>query len=102
MANIKLNYDEIDRVCNVLNTSVEETLVPRMNEAQQEVDALLETGLVFVEASPALQAQYQTFTTSLKNATQSIIDYANQFQAIKESMQEMDADMAEKVKSSGR
>ncbi|WEH41277.1 hypothetical protein OG233_18050 [Streptomyces sp. NBC_01218] len=101
VANIRLSYAEIDRVAGVLNTSVDVTLVPRMTEAKKEVDSLLSTFLVLEKSSPALQQQYEKFNTALTQATESIKGYAKQFQAIKESVQGMDADLAEKVNSSG-
>ncbi|AJE43379.1 MULTISPECIES: hypothetical protein [Streptomyces] len=100
-ANISLSYAEIERVSNLLDTSVEQTLVPRMEEAKAEVDTLLETSLVLTEASPALQTQYEKFTGALKDATQSIKDYAEQFRQIMNSIKDMDHDLAEKVRSNG-
>lgn len=100
-ANISLSYSEIERVSNLLDTSVEETLVPRMDEAKTEVDALLDNALVLTQASPALQAQYEKFTQSLKDATESIKGFAEQFRQISNSVQEMDKDIADKVNSNG-
>ncbi|MYW00156.1 M3 family metallopeptidase [Streptomyces sp. SID3343] len=99
-ANIKLTYAEITRVSNLLDTSVESTLVPRMQEAKEEVDSLLTTNLVLTKASPALQAQYQKFSTALTAATDSIKGYADQFRQIMSSIQDMDKDIADKVNSS--
>src|SRR5262245_21412575 len=86
-ANISLTYAEIERVSGILDTSVDETLVPRMTEAKAEVDALLDTSLVLTETSPALQQQYEKFTTALTDATESIKAYAEQFRAIMQSVQ---------------
>ncbi|MGC0421740.1 hypothetical protein [Embleya sp. AB8] len=99
-ANIKLTYAEISRVSNLLDSSVEHTLVPRMNEAKSEVDSLLTTNLVLTKASPALQTQYEKFTTALTAATESIKGYATQFRQIMQSVQDMDKDIADKVNSS--
>ncbi|WP_436775311.1 hypothetical protein [Yinghuangia sp. YIM S09857] len=98
-ANIKLTYAEITRVSNLLDTSVEDTLVPRMNEAKAEVDNLLTTNLVLTKASPALMAQYEKFNTALTAATESIKGYATQFRQIMQSVQDMDKDIADKVNS---
>ncbi|MBW8817792.1 MULTISPECIES: hypothetical protein [unclassified Streptomyces] len=100
-ANISLSYSEIERVSNLLDTSVEETLVPRMDEAKTEVDTLLDNGLVLTKASPALQGQYEKFTQSLKDATDSIKGFAEQFRQIMQSVQDMDQDIADKVNSNG-
>lgn len=100
-ANISLSYSEIERVSNLLDTSVDETLVPRMQEAKTEVDNLLDTSLVLTESSPALQQQYEKFTQSLTDATNSIKDYAEQFRSIMESVKEMDSEIANSVTSSG-
>ncbi|MEU0932926.1 MULTISPECIES: hypothetical protein [unclassified Embleya] len=99
-ANIKLSYAEITRVSNLLDNSVEHTLVPRMKEAKAEVDSLLTTNLVLVKASPALQAQYDKFSVALTAATESIKGYAQQFRQIMQSVQDMDKDIADKVHSS--
>ncbi|MYS84757.1 hypothetical protein [Embleya scabrispora] len=99
-ANIKLTYAEITRVSNLLDNSVEHTLVPRMKEAKTEVDNLLTTNLVLTKASPALQAQYDKFSTALTAATESIKGYAQQFRQIMQSVQDMDKDIADKVHSS--
>ncbi|MET9135209.1 hypothetical protein [Streptomyces antibioticus] len=101
-ANISLTYSEIERISNLLDTSVEETLVPRMDEAKTEVDNLLDTALVLTQSSPALQTQYEKFTTSLKDATESIKGYAEQFRQIMNSVKDMDQDIADKVNSSGQ
>ncbi|WP_165990130.1 M3 family metallopeptidase [Streptomyces sp. YIM 98790] len=99
-ANISLTYSEIETVCNTLDSSVEDTLVPRMKEAKAEVDELLENALVLVQSSPALQQQYEKFTTALTEATDSIKQYANQFRQIKKSVEDMDQEIANKVNSS--
>ncbi|GAA2369267.1 MULTISPECIES: hypothetical protein [Streptomyces] len=96
-ANISLDYAEIERVCGVLDDAVDNTLVPRMKEAKDEVDALLNTGLVLTATSPALEAKYETFTTNLIAGAEAIKEYANQFKEIKKSIENMDADMAEKI-----
>lgn len=100
-ANISLSYSEIERVSNLLDTSVDETLVPRMQEAKTEVDNLLDTSLVLTESSPALQQQYEKFTQSLTDATNSIKDYAEQFRSIMQSVKDMDSEIADSVNSSG-
>lgn len=99
--NISLTYAEIERVCNILDTSVDVTLVPRMGEAKDEVDRLLDNNLVLVHASPALKDQYGKFSASLVAATDAIKGYATQFRKIKESVEDMDKDIADKVNSSG-
>ncbi|MEU6348468.1 hypothetical protein ABZ896_03990 [Streptomyces sp. NPDC047072] len=100
-ANISLSYAEIERVSNLLDTSVEETLVPRMDEAKAQVDTLLENALVLEVAGPVLQGQYEKFTTSLKEATDSIKGFAEQFRQIMQSIQDMDQDIADKATSNG-
>lgn len=99
MANIKLSYEEIERVCAVLEESVTLTLVPRMKEANDEVEKLLTNSLVLVESSPALTTQYDKFTAALVGATDSIKNYAEQFEKIKQNIQTMDGDIAGKVKA---
>ncbi|MFE0690748.1 hypothetical protein H7827_15445 [Streptomyces sp. JH002] len=96
-ANISLDYAEIERVCGVLDDAVDNTLVPRMNEAKEEVAALLNSGLVLTATSPALEAKYETFTMNLVAGAEAIKEYANQFKAIKQSVEDMDKDMAEKI-----
>ncbi|MFB7058005.1 hypothetical protein [Streptomyces vinaceus] len=101
VANIRLSYSEIDRVSGLLNTSVDVTLVPRMAEAKKEVDSLLAHALVLEKTSPALTQQYEKFNTGLTQATEAIKGFAKQFQAIKDSVQKMDGDMANQVNSNG-
>ncbi|MFI6980889.1 hypothetical protein ACIBSV_20175 [Embleya sp. NPDC050154] len=98
-ANIKLTYAEITRVSNLLDNSVDHTLVPRMKEAKDEVDTLLTQNLVLTKASPALQSQYEKFNTALTQATESIKGYATQFRQIMTSVQDLDKDIADKVNS---
>lgn len=98
-ANIKLTYSEITTVCNTLDTSVDQTLVPRMTDAKAEVDTLLTTNLVMTKASPALQTQYEKFNTALTQAAESIKGYATQFRQIMESVQNMDKEIADNVNS---
>ena len=101
-ANIELTYSEITRVSNILDNSVDNTLVPRMTEAKAEVDNLLNNDLVLVQASPALKDQYEKFNTALTAATDSIKGYATQFRQIMQAMQDTDKDIADKVRSAGQ
>ncbi|MFD8568229.1 hypothetical protein [Streptomyces sp. NPDC057694] len=100
--NIALSYPEIERVSGVLDTSVDSTLVPRMSEAKQEVENLLTNGLVLSKSSPQLTDQYNDFNTKLTDAMNAIKSFADQFRQIKTSFESMDADIAEKVASSGK
>lgn len=99
--NISLDFAEIERVSGVLDNSVDSTLVPRMTEAKNEVDTMLTSTLKFNQSSPALQQSYEKLTQALTEATDSIKGFADQFRQIVNSMQEMDADMANKIRSNG-
>ncbi|GAA3159631.1 MULTISPECIES: hypothetical protein [Streptomyces] len=100
-ANISLDFAEIERVSNLLKNSADNTLVPRMTEAKNEVDTMLNSTLKFNNSSPALQQSYEKLTQSLTEATQSIKDFAEQFEKIVQSMRDMDDEMANKIRSSG-
>ena len=100
MPNISLDYDKIEATSTRLDGAVRDIL-PMLESLRSDVANLLEDGLVFQQSSPAMKESYEKFNTSLLAAMKGINDVATQFRDIRTSMEEMDVDMAGKIRSAG-
>ena len=100
MPNISLDYDKIEATSTRLDGAVRDIL-PMLESLRSDVANLLEDGLVFQQSSPAMKESYDKFNTSLLAAMKGINDFAKQFRDIRTSMEEMDVDMAGKIRSAG-
>ncbi|MEV6520326.1 hypothetical protein AB0M43_00105 [Longispora sp. NPDC051575] len=98
MPNISLDYEKIDATSGRLDAAVRDIL-PMLETLRTDVSDLLEDGLVFQQSSPAMKESYDKFNTSLLGAIKGINDFAKQFRDIRTSMEEMDGDMAGKIRS---
>lgn len=65
-----------------------------LTELQETVNRLLENGLVFEEASPALQASYKSFNDQMTKSAAMIGEYADTFTKLGEDMKSADQAMA--------
>lgn len=98
MPNIQLDYAAIEATSNTLNAAADNT-VPVLNELRNNVNNLLQNGLVFQQSSPALQEAYEKFNSSLLAAMEGIKGFAKQFMDIRTQMENMDGEMASSIRS---
>jgi len=99
--NIALDYEKILATNGRLNSAVE-NILPMLETLKNDVHNLLGDGLVFQASSPAIRESYETFNTSLVGAINGIKSFAEQFKEIKESMENMDTEMAGKIRAAGK
>ncbi|ONH33782.1 hypothetical protein [Pseudofrankia asymbiotica] len=95
MANINVDYEQVNSVASLLNSAVTQT-VPKLNGLKNEVTTLLTSdgGLWLQQSSPVLSRQYTDFNTSVTGAVNNITSFASQFNAIVTQLQTMDAAIA--------
>jgi uncharacterized protein YukE len=100
MPNISLDYSKIEATSTRLDNAVRD-IVPMLDSLRSDVANLLEDGMVFQQSSPAIRESYDKFNSSLLMAVKGINDFAKQFRDIRDSMEQMDTDMAGKIRSAG-
>ncbi len=101
MADISIDYAQVQSVSGQLTTAVSSTLVPELTTLQNAVNGLLQSsgGLYLTSTSPALDQAYIKFNNDLNNAIQGITSFAQQFNQIAGQLQQMDSQMAASIKS---
>ena len=97
MPNISLDFEKIEATSARLDSAVE-NILPMLQNLRTDVSNLLGDGLVFQQSSPAIKESYEKFNSSLLMAMDGIKSFAKQFRDIKNSMHDMDGDMANKVR----
>lgn len=98
-ADVVIDYDEISSAASTMATKLSD-ISNELTELESTVSNLLQDGLVFEKASPALQEAYNEFSSQMKSSAKSIQDYADLFTNISDSMAESDASIASEVTSS--
>ncbi|WP_052847686.1 hypothetical protein [Streptomyces avicenniae] len=101
MPNVSLTYADIEAAVTTMKTSLETIIRPRIQEAKADADDILLNSLIFPESSPVMIDKYADFTAKLDEAAGGIEGFAEQFRAIKEGMEGMDHDIAQKIQSNG-
>lgn len=94
--NVQLEYAQIDAVSAQLNNAVT-NINPQLLALKNAVDQLLSDGLFLQQTSPAMQHAYEQFTVQLQQIVTKIGDFAKQFTAIKQQIEEMDTTMAAQI-----
>jgi hypothetical protein len=97
--NITVTYAVVEEVTRDLNAAVLK-IVPELTTMERSVSSLLETegGLWMQQSSPVLRQQYQAFNTSVTEAVNNINNFSKQFNAIVNSLREMDANISKSGK----
>jgi hypothetical protein len=96
-ADIALDFQRIEDTSNRL-MSARENIVPMISTLLNDVNGLLDNGMVFKESSPAMREAYGKFNTSLNLAVDGIKSFSEMFAKIKTQMHEMDIEMAKNLK----
>ncbi|GAB6898982.1 hypothetical protein [Kineosporia succinea] len=101
-SDIKVTYDDVKTVSTRLNSANADT-VPKLTTVQNTVNALLTDGggLWLREASPVLEAKYQSFNTSVTQALNAIPSWANQFDNIVTQISDMDRQIVQASEAGG-
>ncbi|MEU6440617.1 WXG100 family type VII secretion target [Streptomyces sp. NPDC047046] len=95
---VLFDYDEIARVATTMGTKLSD-ISTELGDLETTVSGLLQDGLVFEKASPALQEAYQDFSNQMKTSAKNIQEYANTFNDIAKAIADSDGDIATGVKN---
>src|SRR5262245_61123899 len=97
MPNISLDYEKIEGTSKRLDDAVT-NIVPQLETLRTDVSNLLDDGMVFQQSSPAVRESFNKFNGNLVNAIGGINEFAKQFREIRTQMEQMDTDMAGKIR----
>ncbi|WP_320784299.1 WXG100 family type VII secretion target [Streptomyces sp. CRN 30] len=95
---VYFDYDEIARTATTMGTKLTD-ISNELTSLETTVSALLQDGLVFEKASPALQNAYNDFSNQMKTSAKNIQEYANMFNNIADSIAESDQTIATEIQS---
>jgi len=101
MPDIEIDYESITTLNGILAKAMS-TTVPKLTALKTTVENLLgpDGGLWMDQTSPLLKAQYDSFSTQLVTAIDSISSFQNFFSQISTQMSDMDSTFASKLQSS--
>ncbi|MGW3647887.1 WXG100 family type VII secretion target [Streptomyces sp. NPDC000878] len=93
---VLFDYDEIGRAATTMGTKLTD-ISNELTELETTVSGLLQDGLVFEKASPALKDAYDAFSKQMKSSAANIGEYGKSFQDIGDSIAQSDTDIANEV-----
>lgn len=101
MPDIEIDYESITTLNGILQNAMN-TTVPKLTALKSTVETLLgpDGGLWMDQTSPLLKAQYDSFSSQLVTAIDSISNFQNFFGQISSQMSDMDSTFATKLQSS--
>jgi hypothetical protein len=101
MPDIEIDYESITTLNGILQNAMN-TTVPKLTALKSTVETLLgpDGGLWMDQTSPLLKAQYDSFSSQLVTAIDSIANFQNFFGQISNQMSDMDSTFATKLQSS--
>ena len=94
---VQLEYEQIEATAKQLNETSDH-VNPQLLSLKTTVDNLLDNGLFLQQSSPALQQAYDQFTIQLQKAVDQINDFAKNFVDIKNTVQQLDEQIATQIK----
>ncbi|WP_210574435.1 hypothetical protein [Streptomyces sp. GESEQ-4] len=93
---VLFDYDEIARAATTMGNKLTD-ISNELTDLETTVSGLLQDGLVFEKASPALKDAYDAFSKQMKSSASNIGEYGKSFQDIGESIAQSDQDIANEV-----
>ncbi|MFI6435211.1 hypothetical protein [Streptomyces sp. NPDC050759] len=93
---VVFDYDEIARTATTMGTKLTD-ISTELTNLETTVSNLLQDGLVFEKASPALQSAYENFSKQMGESAANIKAYADSFNDIAEAIAESDQTIANDV-----
>lgn len=97
-ADININFAEIAATAKRMGLKLGD-ISKELGELETKVSGLLQNGLVFEKASPALKEAYNTFSSQLKTSAQTIQAYADNFNKIATSLAESDEKLMNEIRA---
>ncbi|MYW00155.1 WXG100 family type VII secretion target [Streptomyces sp. SID3343] len=85
MADVNIDFDEITNSATKMGTKLTD-ISDELDRLEDTVSNLLQDGLVFEKASPALKEAYNTFSQQMKTSAANIHSYAENFKGIATSL----------------
>ncbi|MEU8135075.1 WXG100 family type VII secretion target [Streptodolium elevatio] len=98
MADVNIDFDEIANTAKTMGTKLSD-ISNELGELETTVSGLLQDGLVFEKASPALKEAYDTFSSQMKTSAANIASYAENFNQIATSLGESDTKLMNEIRS---
>ncbi|WP_330290925.1 hypothetical protein [Streptomyces sp. NBC_00576] len=93
---VLFDYDEIARAATTMGNKLTD-ISNELANLETTVSGLLQDGLVFEKASPALKDAYDAFSKQMKSSASNIGEYGKSFTEIGNSIAESDQDIANEV-----
>ncbi|WP_155055967.1 WXG100 family type VII secretion target [Streptomyces blattellae] len=93
---VVFDYDEIARTATTMGTKLTD-ISTELTDLETTVSNLLQDGLVFEKASPALQSAYDSFSKQMQESAANIKAYAESFNDIATAIAESDTTIANDV-----
>lgn len=92
MADIHVDVDEIARGATRMAAKLAD-ISKELGDLETAVSGLLQDGLVFEKASPALTEAYNTFSAQMKSSAKNIDSYGQNFREIAKSLTDSDENL---------
>ena len=93
---VLFDYDEIGRAATTMGNKLTD-ISNELTDLETTVSGLLQDGLVFEKASPALKDAYDAFSKQMQTSASNIGEYGKSFTDIGESIAQSDTDIANEV-----
>ncbi|WTW99427.1 WXG100 family type VII secretion target [Streptomycetaceae bacterium NBC_01309] len=98
MPDVNIDFDEIATTATTMGTKLSD-ISNELNNLETTVSGLLQDGLVFEKASPALKEAYDTFSRQMKTSAANIQSYADNFNGIAKSLAESDSALMTEIRN---
>jgi len=96
-SDVLIDYDAIATTATTMGNKLSD-ISNELKSLEDTVSGLLQEGLVFEKASPALQEAYTQFTTQMKSSAANIQAYADNFKGIATSIADSDEKMMAEIR----
>lgn len=95
-ADVNIDFDEIATTATTMGNKLSD-ISNKLTDLETTVSGLLQDGLVFEKASPALKEAYDTFSSQMKTSAATIQSYADNFNGIAKSLGESDTELMNEI-----
>ncbi|MFB7058004.1 hypothetical protein [Streptomyces vinaceus] len=94
---VVFDFDQIHTGCTNMGTKLSDIAKELVN-LEGYVSGLLQNGLVFEKASPAMKDAYDEFSRQMKDSAANIKTFADTFKKIAEGMAQSDSELAIEIR----
>lgn len=97
-ADVFIDFNEIATTAKNMGTKLS-AISKELTDLETAVSGLLQDGLVFEKASPALKEAYDTFSSQMKTSAANIQSYADNFNQIATSLGDSDTKLMGEIRT---